>query len=263
MKSIEEKITQCQLETEDIVIQTAATLKKRYKSTMREVIDIIALWWLHNDIKSLTDAQSNMPSLMSELDGVIDPANEEYVEQMTELFAEVYAFNYEFAQDVLEVQEKESHDDILLAFVALGLASNPWADDGLTYSQRMTARSTQLKNNIKQIVLRGATLGYSTKKIMAMVEKEMSKSKYRGLQIMVDESNHYANEAFKEVGESNFTGYQISGILDMKQCEHCRSMHGKQYKWDEFEIGLTAPMFHHSCRCRIIPIGKQPNLYKL
>ena len=258
--TLENQITQLQLETEDIVIQTANTLKKRYKSTTRKVIDVIALWWLHNDIKNLTDAQSNIQSLMSELDGVIDPDNAEYVEKMTELFAEVYAFNYAYAQDVLEVEEKESHDDLLVAFSLYQLASIPWADDGVTYEQRMANRAVELKNNIKLIVLRGSAMGYSSRRIAKMVEKEMSKSKYRGVQILVDESNHFANEAFKQIGEKYFSGYQISGILDMKQCDHCRSMHGKVFSWDEYEIGITAPLWHNSCRCRIIPIEIKRNI---
>ena len=73
-KKLEDSFTQLQLDTEDIVIETWVMLKKKYDGVMREVLDKVALWWLHNDIKNLTDAQANMNSLMSELDGILDAA---------------------------------------------------------------------------------------------------------------------------------------------------------------------------------------------
>ena len=121
-KKLEDSFTQLQLDTEDIVIETWVMLKKKYDGVMREVLDKIALWWLHNDIKSLTDAQANMNSLMSELDGILDPAYEELIEDMTKLFAEVYAFNAEDAKKSLEI-ENEDEEDYLRLFSLLGLAS--------------------------------------------------------------------------------------------------------------------------------------------
>lgn len=260
-KDLEQAFIEMQLETEDIVIETVQMLKGKYDTTMRKVLDVIALWWIHNNIKDLTEAQNHMPELMRELDGVIDPANEQYVEDMTEMFGQVFEFNYDYARGVLGVEEEEKSDPLIL-FTALGLASLVWASDGLTYQDRMALRKEQLKAEIRMIVLRGSTMGYDTKRIMEMVREEMSKSKYRGVQMMVDEANHYANEAIKQLAQDNFNGYEISEVLDMKTCSHCRDMHGKRYEWSEYEIGLTAPLFHNSCRGRIIPIGKQPQNIK-
>lgn len=254
-KELEQAFINLQLDTEDIVIETVQMLKDDYDATMREVLDIIALWWLHNNIKDLTDAQNHMPELMNKLDGVIDPANEQYVEGMTEMFAQVFEFNYDYARGALHVKE-ESDDDALFLFTALGLATLAWTEDKVTYQQRMVLRKEQLKENIRLIVLRGATMGYDTKRTMEMVRKEMGKSKYRGVQMMVDEANHFANEAVRQLGMKFFEGYEISEVLDMKTCDHCHVMHGKKYTWDEYEIGLTAPKFHNSCRGRIIPIEK-------
>lgn len=260
-KELEQAFCDMQIATEDIVIETVQMLKDKYDATLRKVLDIIALWWIHNDIKNLTEAQNHMPELMKELDGVIDPANERYVEGMTELFAQVFEFNYDYARGVLNLEEEEKNDPLLL-FAALGLASLVWASDGLTYQQRMALRKEQLKEEIRMIVLRGSTMGYGTKRIMEMVRKEMGKAKYRGVQMMVDEANHFANEAIKHLTEDTFSGYEISGVLDMKTCDHCRGMHGKRFTWDEYQVGITAPLWHNSCRCRIIPIGTQPKNIK-
>ena len=65
-KKLEDSFTQLQLDTEDIVIETWVMLKKKYDGVMREVLDKIAIWWLHNDSKSRTDAQAKMNSLRSE-----------------------------------------------------------------------------------------------------------------------------------------------------------------------------------------------------
>lgn len=248
-----------QIDTEDIVVETAAMLKDRYNSTMRKVLDVISLWWIHNDIKNLTDAQSHMPELMSELDGIIDPAYEEYVVEMTELFGKVFEFNYDYAKTTLKVEE-ESDDNPLLLFSLLGLASIPWVEDGLTYQERMILRGQQLKNNIRNILLRCATLGYGTKRILDTVRAEIEKPKYRGTQVLVDESNHFANEAVKELAKDLFDGYEISEVLDAKTCEFCASMHGMKFTWDKYEVGITAPSFHPCCRGRIIPTG-EPKLY--
>lgn len=254
-KELEDAFCALQLDTEEIVIETVQMLKDDYDATMRAVLDIIALWWLHNDIKNLTDAQNHMPELMSELNGVIDPANEQYVEGMTELFAQVFEFNYDYAKGALHVEE-EAEENPLFLFTMLGLATLAWTEDKVTYQERMALRKEQLKEEIRLIILRGATMGYSTKRTMEMVRKEMGKSKYRGVQMMIDESNHFANEAVRQLGKEFFDGYEISEVLDMLTCDHCRGMHGKRYEWDEYEIGLTAPKFHNSCRGRIIPIEK-------
>ena len=256
-RELEIAFCELQLETEDIVIETVQMLRNDYDATMRKVLDIIALWWLHNNIKDLSDAQTYMPELMRELDGVIDPANEQYVEGMTEMFAQVFEFNYEYARGTLHIEEEKDSNPMFL-FAALGLATLPWASDGLTYQDRMALRKAQLKEEIRMIVLRGATMGYDTKRIMEMVRKEMGKSKYRGVQMMVDEANHFANEAIRQLAIDKFGGYEISEVLDMKTCSHCRGMHGKKYPWSEYDVGLTAPQFHNSCRGRIIPIDKKP-----
>lgn len=253
-KKLEDAFVQLQLETEDIVIETANMLKGRYNATMRKVLDAISLWWIHNDIKSLTEAQTHMPELMSELDGIIDPAYAEYVEEMTELFAQVFAFNYDYANAVLELEEEE--DDSLLLFSLLGLATLAWVEDGLTYEERMLLRAQQLKENIRNTVLRGAALGYGTRKIISMVRKEIDKPKYRGTQLLVDEANHFANEAVKYISDDNFEGYEVSEVLDARTCEFCASMNGLRFTWDKYEVGITAPRFHPNCRGRIIPVGK-------
>lgn len=251
---LEDAFTQLQLDTEDLVLETARMLKERYDKNASEVLDAIAAWWIRNDIKNLTDAQTHMDELMSKLDDIRDPFNEEYIESMTELFSEVYEFNYNHARTILEVED--DGEDSLLLFSLLGLSSIAWTADGVTYSERMILRNTQLKNSIRQIVLRVAVRGIATKSLMKLIGDELRKPKYRGTQILVDEANHFANEAVKRVGESDFDGYEISEILDGKTCAHCWSMHGRRYLWTEYDVGLTAPQFHCSCRGRIIPIGK-------
>lgn len=258
-RRLEDEFVNLQLDTEDIVLETAAMLKKRYNFIMKKVLDIIAIWWIHNDIKSLTDAQNHMDELMAQVGDIIDPAYEEYVVEMTELFAEVFAFNYEYAKGALEIEDEQSHDDILLLFGMLGLASIPWVEDGLTYKERMLLRGRQLKENIRNILLRGATLGYGTRRILDMVKQEINRPKYRGTQMLVDESNHFSNEAVKYIAQGKFDGYEVSEVLDMKTCDHCRAMNGRQFTWDEYNIGITAPRFHPSCRGRIIPVTRLEN----
>lgn len=253
----EEFYAELQLSTEDIVLETVEMLKKRYNSTMRKVLDVISLWWMHNEIENLTDAQTHMDELMRELDGVLDPSYTEYVSEMTALFAEVYAFNAYYAQQELEIEEEESEDDLLLLFTVLGLSSIAWVEDGITYEERMLMRNQQLKDNIRQIVLRGAARGLGTKRIVKMVQDEMKKSKYRGVQIIVDEANHFANEGVKQIADDKFEGYEISEVLDAKTCGWCASMNGKRFTWDKYEVGISAPRFHPCCRGRIVPIDRK------
>lgn len=255
-RRLEKAFMELQLDTEDIVLETAAMLKERYDSTMDRVVDLIASWYLRNDINSVTKAQNSMDDLMADLSEVLDPACEEYVELMTEHFAEVFAFNYEYARGVLKMEEEESHDDLLLLFAILGLASVAWAEDGLTYRERMLMRKEQLKNQIRQTILRNAAIGAGTKKLLKDLLHEMDKSKYRGTGVLVDESNWVANEAVRELAKNVFAGYRISEVLDAKTCRFCASMHGMRFEWDRYEVGITAPQFHPMCRGRIIPVDK-------
>lgn len=260
-KRLEDAFTQLQLDTEDLVLETATMLKDRYGKNADEVLDAIAAWWIRHGIESLTDAQSHMDELMSRLDEIRDPFTEEYIEEMTNLFAEVYAFNSRHARQILEVEEDD--EDYILLFSLLGLSSVSWAEDGLTYRERMVLRNTQFKNNIRQIILRAAVSGISTKSLMTLVKDEIAKKKYLGTQIIVDESNHFANEAVRRIGESEFSGYEISEVLDGRTCSRCWDMHGRRFTWDELDVGLTAPQFHCSCRGRIIPVGKLVSTRKI
>ena len=255
-RRIEEAFTDLQLDTEDIVVETVNMLKSRYDVTMGEILDIIGLWWIRNDIGDLIDAQAHMPELMRELDSIVDPSYMEIIDEMTNLFAEVYAFNVSYAQPILEVEEDESFESAYMLFFGLGLASIPWTDDEITYEERMIYRSQQLKNVVKQVVLRGVALGYGSKRILKMVREEINKPKYFGSQIIVDEANHFANEAVRYIAEGEFEGYEISEVLDAKTCKFCASMHGLQFTWKEYDEGTSAPSFHPRCRGRIIPVGK-------
>lgn len=252
--TLEQKFKELQLSSEDIVLETAEMLKKRYDANMRAVLDKIALWWINYDIDNLQEAQAHYPELLNELEGILTPHLEEQLEGMTELFSEVYIFNYDYACKTLQIEQEPDHDAlVILALAVIGIA---WADDGLTYRERMTLRMDKLKDSIHSIVLRCATLGYGTRRMLAQVEAEMSKPRYRGTNMLVDESNHFANEAVRNASEADFDGYEISEVLDMKTCDLCRTMHGKRFTWEEYEVGLTAPYFHNSCRGRIIPIHK-------
>lgn len=259
-KKLEDVFMRLQLSTEDIVLETWRMLKDKYDKMLRKVLDAIALWYIHNDIKGLTDAQENMDALMKELDGILDPAYDEQIEDMTKLFAEVFAFNADYARKTFEIEDDD--EDYLLLFSLLGLAFIPWTDDGVVFSDRMITRKAQLKDAIKSIILRASVMGsrgpnprpISTRKLLEAIRKEATKAKYRGTNVVVDESNHFANEAVKKVTQNRFSGYEISGVLDFRQCATCRSFHGKQFTWDEYSPGLTAPQWHSHCRCRIIPI---------
>lgn len=259
-RTLDDIVTDLQLDTEDIVLETWQMLKERYDGTMRKVLDIIALWWMRNDIRNLTDAQNKMPELMEKLDGIMDVECEERISDMTELFAQVYEFNALYARKNLEIEEDE--EDYTLLFTLLGLSAVVWQVDGLTYSERLRLRNSQLKDAVKSIILRASVSGgkgadpspIGTKKLLREIRHELSKQKYSGAGTLIDEATHWANEGVRRASEGTFNGYRISTVLDGKRCEHCASMEGKQFLWSEYQPGITAPLFHSRCRCRAIPI---------
>lgn len=262
-RSLEELITDLQLDTEEIVIETWQMLKGRYDETMRKVLDIIALWWMQNDIRNLTDAQNKMPELMVQLEAVMDVECEDRISDMTELFAQVYEFNARHAKAALDIPNDED-EDYLLLFSLLGLSAVVWQSDGLTYPERLRLRNSQLKDAVKSIILRASISGgkgttpspIATKKLLDELRKEISKPKYSGAGTVIDEATHWANEGVKRATEGEFNGYRISTVLDGKRCGHCASMEGKEFLWSEYQVGITAPLFHSRCRCRTIPINK-------
>lgn len=251
-RQIEDEIINLQLDTEDVVLETAELLKRHYNAKMDEVIDKIALWYLKNDIHTLVDAQLGVDSLMSELDEVLDEKNEEYISTMTEHFALVFALNLQETERIFEFEVTEDEEALLL-FGALGLASIAWDEDGLTYADRMRLKNEALKDEIRQIILRNAALGSGSQKLLNDIYHEMSKSTYRGKGTLLDESVHVANEAVRYAAEQLFDGYVILETLDARTCKHCNEAHGKFFTWDQYEVGLTAPKFHPNCRGRICP----------
>lgn len=127
------------------------------------------------------------------------------------------------------------------------------ASDGSPLSQLFDSLGPQGSANIRSALIRGIGLGYSPRKIAALVQDQVGISLTRALAIS-------RTEVIRAYRQSSSDGYRANSDvvqakiwhaqLDDRVCPVCAAMHGTVLTLDE-EIES-----HVNCRCSAIPVTK-------
>lgn len=135
------------------------------------------------------------------------------------------------------------------------IISKPWTDDGLEFSERIWGKyRPQLVKTLHTELTQACIRGDNPKKVIDKISKKFDATKRQAGNLVMTESAYFSSQAtrdgYKEMGVDQ---YEILATLDLSTSEICREMDGKVFKLSEYEIGVTAPLFHVNCRSTTCP----------
>lgn len=135
------------------------------------------------------------------------------------------------------------------------ILKQPWANDGLAFSERIWGNQrARLVGTLQDELAKQILTGSPPKKCAKVLEDRFGVSKRSAERIVRTESMALSSKAkeasFKEVGVKKFK--VISG-LDLRTCTHCGHLDGGVFLMSDFIVGTTAPPFHPNCRCTTAP----------
>jgi SPP1 gp7 family putative phage head morphogenesis protein len=134
------------------------------------------------------------------------------------------------------------------------ILSKPWTLDKQTFSDRLWTQKQALVNEVHTQLTQNMILGKASDEAIAAIAKKFNTSKHNAGRIVMTESAYFANlaqkNAFAKLGVKE---YEIVTALDEKTCEICGPLDGKHFPLPQWEVGITAPIYHPFCRCCTAP----------
>ena len=129
------------------------------------------------------------------------------------------------------------------------VSCKPWAVDEKNFSDRIWENKAKLINNMHNSLSRMCITGEAPDRAIAEIVKSMGVSKSQASRLVMTESAAFANKARQDcMVDLGVEEFEVVETLDSHTCEFCQSMDGKHFPMKDFEIGVTAPIYHPNCR---------------
>ena len=130
-----------------------------------------------------------------------------------------------------------------------------WGADNLNFIERIAKSGDQLFAKLVLELKRRLAMGESVEDVLSELDKLIEIAKRAAKNSVVTEASAVSTNAQREIFKAlGVTKYKYYALVDERMCEICGSLHGKTFLMSNFEIGVTAPPIHRSCRCRIEPV---------
>lgn len=162
------------------------------------------------------------------------------------------------------------------AAIAIQQYWTPNGDElGQNFSQRVWGNTTQLAENVREIVTRGLMTGESYRDMADELRAQMgdvgaqkviqpdgstrtvltgSGAKYRATRLIRTEGNHISGQAVIERYEdAGIERYLYRALLELRTCGKCGRLDGKSFPVSEQKAGVNMHPMHPNCRCFISP----------
>ena len=135
------------------------------------------------------------------------------------------------------------------------ILERPWAVDVANFSQRVWGTyRPKLTNKLQQALTDWCVRGTDPKVLARKLSYESGVAQSACNTLIRTETAQICSRAemdcYDELGGEK---YRILETLDDKTCDICADMDGKVFNKNEFEVGVTAPPFHPSCRGTTVP----------
>ncbi len=128
------------------------------------------------------------------------------------------------------------------------LKSN-WLSDGSNFSSIIWKNKEKLLNEMQKTITVGVITGKTPYDLSKDFARVMKVDRNRATVLLQTETARVRSmaeiESYKQMGVSK---YQIIATLDDRTSDICQSMDMKVFDTKEYEVGVTAPPYHPSCR---------------
>lgn len=199
---------------------------------------------------------SRLKALQMQIQNEIETIAAKKLKGMGGLFEDAYREGY--YRSLYELQKGMGHGaafstlDTRRIETAMGMV---YGEDGLNFSERIwkdrRALAQTLKTEFPQMIIRGE----NPEKLVKLLSDKFEVSKAAARRLIRTESaflsSYAAKESFEETGVKEF---EVVVALDGRTCQSaCAPLDGMHRPLSEYEIWVTAPPFHHNCRCVAVP----------
>lgn len=144
--------------------------------------------------------------------------------------------------------------DVVIPIDETNYLSYKWLND-YTLNQRLKLLNKQITQSLINSIKRNLMIQQDT---LNGFKKTFDKQFNKIARIIKTESNMVLSKAnlkmFKFIGVKK---YEIVAVLDNRTSDICRSMNGRVFNIDDYEIGVTANPFHPNCRSTTVAIEEE------
>lgn len=155
----------------------------------------------------------------------------------------------------------------------------------LNYSARVWGNTTELAENVRQIITKGILTGASYGEMMDELSAAMgaveaqkritpdgksrvvltgSGHEYRSSRLVRTESNYISGQAtMLAYQEAGIKRYLYRALLELKTCKTCGALDGQVFPVAEQKVGVNMHPMHPQCRCGTAPYREQEVLNRM
>ncbi|AYV92563.1 Phage head morphogenesis protein [Fusobacterium necrophorum subsp. funduliforme] len=130
----------------------------------------------------------------------------------------------------------------------------PWTSDGKNWSNRVWKQKDKLIEELHTSLVQSLVLGDDVNLLADKMSKRLDVGFSRAANLLMTESAAYHSKAtelcYKDLGVEK---YEILATLDNRTSTVCQGMDGKIFERKQYQVGVTAPLFHCRCRTTTIP----------
>lgn len=198
---------------------------------------------------------SRYEALLTELKCKIETLTNKQESLLTEHLKEAYSENYyhtafEVAKGTGVGVRLGGVDERQLDAVL----KKPWTADGSVFSDRIWKDKNALLSEINTQLTRNIAMGKGPDEAIEAIAKRFDTSKYNAGRLVMTESAAISAKARQDCFNAlDVEEFEVVETLDGHTCEICGEMDGKHFPMSEYEIGVTAPVFHPNCRGTTCP----------
>ncbi|MEA4972931.1 MAG: minor capsid protein [Candidatus Metalachnospira sp.] len=174
---------------------------------------------------------------------------------LSKTLGEIYSEGY--YHNIFEVQSLQGYGE---AFTILDtdkinkVLSKPWTYDNMSYSDKIWKNRDTLSYTLDKALTQGIIRGDAPDKIAKAITQEVGVELNNAKRLVLTESAAFSALASRDsYKELNVEKFEYMATLDERTCETCGPMDGQIFKMAEYNIGVTVPPLHPSCRCTTAP----------
>ena len=135
------------------------------------------------------------------------------------------------------------------------ILNTKWADDGLTFAQRVAKDKLEMKAFAEQTIMKATASQQSADEVVAAFDKKVETMKKRANTRFRTEAVALITLAVRDAYRTDgVRKYTYRAVLDERTTETCKGMDGKVFYVSDMKVGVNAPPMHQNCRSYTVPL---------
>lgn len=204
-----------------------------------------------------------LQNLQREIDGKMKTVYEQEKKVATDHYIDQYSDSY-----YREIYDLKSRTGMDFSFSAVDdkelnrILRTNWS--GANYSTRIWGNTQGLARELKTQMALAYLTGKSEREIAKELAQKYATGAANARRLVRTESAYISGQAQAAADEeAGIDRYRILATLDLRTSDKCREMDGKEFDYDDMQVGENFPPFHPYCRTTVLSVLDDQNLAEL